>query len=40
MVASAVVKVPEAKSRSKMAIKVIKAVVNILFSLSSSFLDN
>jgi hypothetical protein len=38
MEASAVVKVPEANSRSKMVIKVIKVVVNIF--LSFSFLDN
>jgi len=40
MAASAVVKVPEVNSRSKMVIKVIKVVVNIFFSLSSYFLDN
>jgi hypothetical protein len=40
MAAKAVVKVPEANSRSKIVIKVIKVVVNIFFSLSSSFLDN
>jgi hypothetical protein len=40
MAAKAVVKVPEANSRSKMVIKVTKVVVNIFFSLSSYFLDN
>jgi hypothetical protein len=41
MAASAAVKVPEANSRSKMVIKVIRVVVNILFSLLDlSFLDN
>ena len=39
MAAKAVVKVPEANSRSKMMVKVIKVVVNIFFSLSS-FFDN
>jgi hypothetical protein len=34
MAASAVVKVPEARSRSKMVIKVIKVVVNIFSSYS------
>jgi len=34
MAASAVVKVPEANSRSKMVIKVIKVVVNIFLSFS------
>jgi hypothetical protein len=34
MAASAVVKVPEASSRSKMVIKVIKVVVNIFLSFS------
>jgi len=38
MAAKAVVKVPEASSRSKIVIKVIKVVVNIF--LSFSFLDN
>ncbi len=41
MAASAVVKVPEANSRSKMVIKVIKEVVNIFFTpWSFFFLDN
>jgi hypothetical protein len=40
MATKAVVKVPEANSRSKVVIKVIKVVVNIFFSLSSYFLDN
>jgi hypothetical protein len=40
MAAKAVVKVPEANSRSKMVIKVIKVVVNIFFITSFSFLDN
>ena len=38
MAAKAVVKVPEANSRSKMMVKVIKVVANIFFSFS--FLDN
>jgi hypothetical protein len=38
MAAKAVVKVPEANSRSKVMVKVIKVVVNIF--LSFSFLDN
>jgi hypothetical protein len=37
MAAKAVVKVPEANSRSKMVIKVIKVVVNIFLSLPSLF---
>ena len=39
MAAKAVVKVPEANSRSKMVIKVIKVVVNIFFSFSFLIID-
>jgi hypothetical protein len=38
MAAKAVVKVPEANSRSKMVIKVIKVIVSICLSIPSLFL--
>jgi len=40
MAAKAVVKVPEASSRSKMMVKVIKVVVNIFFFHPFLFFNN